>query len=85
MTVAKESRQIILDMKISHIIQTYAERYHVSLEEATDIYYASVTAQLVEERIADMHCRSDGYLADELWLEVQKSKKEEYVTPSTSR
>lgn len=77
MTATKESRQIILDMKMSRIIQTYAERYHVSLEEATDTYYASVTAQLIEERIADMHCRSDGYLADELWLEVQGIKNKE--------
>lgn len=75
MTATKESRQIILDMKISRIIQFYAERYHVSLEEATDTYYTSVTAQLVDERIADMHCRSDGYLADELWKEVQGNKE----------
>ncbi len=69
-----ESRQIILDMKIASVIAKYAERYHVSLEEATETFYSSVTAQLIEERIADMHCRSDGYLADELWLEVQKNK-----------
>ncbi|MCD8291366.1 MAG: DUF3791 domain-containing protein [Prevotella sp.] len=75
MKASPESRQIILDMKISRIIKKYAERYNVSLEEAMDTYYSSITAQLVEERIADMHCRSDGYLADELWLEVQKNKE----------
>lgn len=72
MTATEESRQVILDRKISHIIQTYARRYNVPLKEAAETYYASVTAQLVNGRIADMHCRSDGYLADELWLEVQK-------------
>ncbi len=72
MTASNESRQIILDMKISRIIQAYANQYNVSLEEATDAYYTSVTAKLVEERIADMHCRSDGYLAEELWLELQE-------------
>ncbi len=72
MTVSSESRQIILDRKIARIIQAYCERYHVSLEEATDTYYSSVTAQLIEEGIADLHCRSDNYLADELWLEMQK-------------
>ncbi|MCD8297723.1 MAG: DUF3791 domain-containing protein [Prevotella sp.] len=77
MKASPESRQIILDMKISRIIKKYAERYNVSLEEAMDTYYSSITAQLVEERIADMHCRSDGYLADELWLEVQKNKEKE--------
>ncbi len=75
MKATPESRQIILDMKISNIIQKYANRYHVSLKEATETYYGSVTAQLVEDRIADMHCRSDGYLADELWLEVQENKE----------
>lgn len=70
-----ESRQIILDMKIASVIAKYAERYNVSLEEATKTFYTSVTAQLIEERIADMHCRSDGYLADELWLEVQAKRK----------
>ncbi len=78
MKTTPESRQIILDMKISNIIQKYAERYHVSLKEAVETYYNSETARLVEERIADMHCRSDGYLADELWLEVQENKKKEY-------
>ncbi len=75
MKATPESRQIILDMKISRIIQTYAERYGVSLEEATETFYNSVTAELIEERIADLHCRSNGYLADELWLEVQGSAK----------
>lgn len=70
-----ESRQIILDMKIASVINKYAERYNVSLEEATDAFYSSVTAQLIEDRIADMHCRSDGYLADELWLELQEKDR----------
>ncbi|MCD8304214.1 MAG: DUF3791 domain-containing protein [Prevotellaceae bacterium] len=72
MTVSEESRQVILDRKIASVIRTYAQRYNVSLAEAADTFYCSVTAELVGERIADMHCRSDGYLAEELWLEVQK-------------
>ncbi len=73
-TPTPETRQIILDMKIASVIAKYAERYNVSLEDATETFYSSVTAQLIEERIADMHCRSDGYLADELWLEIQKKE-----------
>ncbi len=68
-----EARQIILDMKIARIIETYAQMYDVSLEEAMETFYTSVTAQLIEERVADLHCRSDGYLAEELWLEVQEN------------
>ena len=74
MNASPETRQIILDMKISAVIAEYADRYNVTLEEAADTYYNSVTAQLIEERIADLHCRSNGYLADELWLEIQNNK-----------
>ncbi len=67
-----EAKQIILDMKISNMIAKYAERYHVSLEEATELFYNSLLSQLIEERIADLHCRSDIYLADELHLELEE-------------
>ncbi len=39
------------------------------LQDATDIYYESETANLIEEGIADLHCRSDKYLATEVWME----------------
>lgn len=68
------ARQIVLDMKIARIISIYSEEHNVSLEEATNIYYTSATAKKIEEGIADLHCRSDKYLADELWMEVQENK-----------
>lgn len=37
--------------------------FGVSIEEAADIYYQSETAQLIEEKVADLHCRSEKYLA----------------------
>ena len=61
--INEKSRQIILDRKIARIIELYSMLYDVSLEEATDIYYNSVTSQLIEEGVADLHCRSDKYLA----------------------
>ncbi len=70
-----ESRQIILDMKIASVIAKYAERYNVSLEEATETFYNSSLAQLIDERVADLHCRSDIYLADELHLELEEKKQ----------
>lgn len=36
--------------------------------------YDSDTYKLVSEGVADMHCRSDEYLADELLLELQEKK-----------
>ncbi len=68
------ARQIVLDMKIARIISIYSEEHNVSLEEATNTYYTSATAKKIEEGIADLHCRSDKYLADELWMEVQENK-----------
>lgn len=68
-----KSRQVILDRKIARIIETFSERYNIGLEEATDLYYNSVTSQLIEDGVADLHCRSDKYLADELWIELHKN------------
>ncbi len=74
-TPSPESKQIILDMKIASVIAEFSKRYNVSLELATDLFYNSLTAQLIEERVADLHCRSNGYLADELWLELQEKNQ----------
>ncbi len=72
MNASEKSRQIILDRKIARLIAVYSEQYGTTLEEAAELYYNSVTSHLIEERVADLHCRSDKYLAEELWLEVQK-------------
>lgn len=48
--------------------------FDVTLDKATDIFYSSETAGMIEEDIADLHCRSDRYLAGEVWREYQESK-----------
>lgn len=65
-------KQIVLDMKIARIISLYSKEHCVPLAEAADVFYRSETARLIEDGVADLHCRSDKYLADELWLEEQK-------------
>jgi hypothetical protein len=67
-----ESKLILRSAKVARIIENISEMFHVSLQKATDIYYNSVTANLIEEGIADLHCRSDKYLANEVWLEHQE-------------
>lgn len=37
--------------------------FGISIKDAADIYYESETAQLIEEKVADLHCRSEKYLA----------------------
>ena len=39
-----------------------------------ECFYDSDTYRLISEGIADMHCRSDEYLADELLLELKEAK-----------
>ena len=52
------------------------EKGVLSLDKATDIFYSSETASMIEEGVADLHCRSDKYLAGEVWREYQESTNE---------
>ena len=68
----EDTLQIIKSEQNARIIATISEMFGVTLEEATDIYYDSETANLIEDGVADLHCRSDKYLAEEVWLEHQE-------------
>lgn len=61
-----EASRIILDMKYARIIETLAQRLGITREEAMDIFYCSPVFPLIDNGVADMHCRSDQYLADEI-------------------
>jgi hypothetical protein len=50
--------------------QEYAKMTGVSLREAFDTLYKSKLYMLIRDGVSDMHCRSDGYLAEELMMEV---------------
>ncbi|MBD5188499.1 MAG: DUF3791 domain-containing protein [Bacteroidales bacterium] len=49
--------------KSANIISSISEQAGISLQEATDMFYKSETATMIEEGIADLHCRSEKYLA----------------------
>jgi hypothetical protein len=70
----EDSKQIMRSAQCARIITCISEMFGVSLNEATDIYYNSETANMIEEGVADLHCRSDKYLAEEIWNEYQESK-----------
>lgn len=59
----------ILEAKYARIIEEISKMYSISLEEAMDMFYHSNTMLLMEDGVADLHCRSDKYLAEEVWLE----------------
>jgi len=64
-----ESKQAILQKKYARIIKGIAEKQNISIEEALDRFYHSVTFKLIQEGVADMHCMSDNYLVDEFIME----------------
>ena len=74
--MSDESKQILRSSQCARIIVCISEMFEVSLDKATDIFYSSETDNMIEEGIADLHCRSDKYLAGEVWLEYQDSKIE---------
>jgi hypothetical protein len=72
--MSEERLQILKSAKCARIIVCLSEMYDISINEATDIYYCSSTSNMIEEGIADLHCRSDKYLAEEVWREYQESQ-----------
>lgn len=72
--MSEDSKSVIRSAQNARIILCISEMYGVTIDEATDIYYNSETVNMIEEGIADLHCRSDKYLAEEIWNEYQKTK-----------
>lgn len=70
-----QANPTILQMKYARIILLIAEMKKISEEEAMDIFYNSKTFYMVSNGIADMHCRSDQYIADEICMEQKQVKQ----------
>ncbi|GHV03419.1 hypothetical protein AGMMS50229_02520 [Campylobacterota bacterium] len=66
---------ILLGFKYQSTIEAYAELINIDLRTAADVFYKSRLYIEMSEGISDMHCRSDGYLAEELKLEIQSKRK----------
>lgn len=70
-----EANKTILQMKYARIVALFAKQVGISLEEALGFFYDSSIYKMMNEGIADMHCRSDGYLESllqEEWGMMQK-------------
>lgn len=63
---------VLLQKKYVRVIVCFSEKTELTLGEALDFFYRSEVYQLVSEGVSDMHCMSDGYLADELKLEYDQ-------------
>lgn len=68
-TIHDEAYHAILEAKYARIITEISKMHNMSLEDSMDIFYTSPLFPLLEEGVADLHCRSDKYLAEEIWRE----------------
>ena len=68
------ANRTLIGHKCNNVIKAYAELAGVSLREAFDAFYTSNLYTEISGGISDMHCRSDGYLAEELVLELSRNK-----------
>ncbi len=59
----------LLQRKYTRITTLIASRLHISLAEALNQFMLSKTYDLIRKGVADMHCLSDAYLAEEIILE----------------
>lgn len=66
-----QANPTILQMKFARIVRIFAEKANLTYEDALGKFYDSKTFELVSNGIADMHCLSDEYLADELLIEYK--------------
>jgi hypothetical protein len=69
------ANRTLIGHKCDNVIKAYAELAGISLREAFDVFYKSNLYTEITNGISDMHCRSDGYLAEELQLEVNIKKR----------
>lgn len=67
--MTEESKSAQRAAKSSNIICAISELFNIPLEVATDIYYKSPIAELIDEGVADLQCRSNKYLATLVWEE----------------
>lgn len=64
-----QANPILLQRKYARIVKLFAEQTGLTYEQALDFFYQSKTFELMSEGVADMHCFSDEYLAEELTME----------------
>ena len=66
------ANRTLVGHKCAGVIKAFSELTDIPLRSAFDIFYKSRLYIEIRHGISDMHCRSDGYLADELQIEINK-------------
>ncbi len=68
-----QANNLLLQMKYARIVGMFAEQENIPSEQALEFFYHSRTYQELRDGVADLHCRSDQYVVDELKLEFQSN------------
>lgn len=63
---------LILQMKYTDIVNGFAQKQHLMLDDALKIFYHSEVYQLMKDGVSDMHCMSEEYLIEDLEKEYQR-------------
>lgn len=72
-----KSTRILRDMKYGRIIELISEKLQISVEEAMDMLYSSPLFEIIDDGTADLICRSDIYLANEI-IRYNRPLKEKF-------
>lgn len=67
-----DGRRVVLQMKYARIIDGLAKKLDISIEKSMELFYASKTFEMIDNGIADLHCRSDIYLIDEIAMDIAR-------------
>ena len=66
---------ILLQMKYIRVIERFAQKADIPLREALDFFYHSKVHRMLKEGISDLHCMSDGYIAQDLLEEYLHERR----------
>ena len=73
--IMEDSKSILIQAKNARIIAILADKFAGSIDRAMEVFYNSVTAQMIQDGVADLHCRSDNYLAEEIYREYTEASE----------
>lgn len=74
--------RVFKDMKYARIIDLIADKQNIPLEEAMDMLYSSPLFELIDDGTADLICRSDLYLTDEI---IRMHDKNQLISTTKSK
>ena len=64
------ANKILLQRKISKVIETITDKTGKPLDESLDMMYRSNVYDKIKHQVGDTHCLSDIYLADDILNEI---------------